>query len=69
MGNGSVPTELIKSVTVPSLVIDGGSSPPFMRDAASAVAEGLPNAKRLTLQGQTHDINPPVLAPVLMDFF
>jgi pimeloyl-ACP methyl ester carboxylesterase len=69
MGDGSVPTGLLESVTAPALVMDGGESPAFMRGAARAVADGLPNAQYRTLQGQTHDVDPVVLAPVLVAFF
>jgi pimeloyl-ACP methyl ester carboxylesterase len=69
MGDGSVPTKLLASVTVPTLVVDGGASPAFMQNAAQAVADALPNAGRRTLEGQTHDVAPEVLAPVLEAFF
>jgi pimeloyl-ACP methyl ester carboxylesterase len=69
MGDGSVPTGLLESVAAPVLVMDGGESPAFMHDAARAVADSLPNAQRRTLQGQTHDVDPEVLAPVLAGFF
>jgi pimeloyl-ACP methyl ester carboxylesterase len=66
---GSVPTERLASLTVPTLVMDGGASPAFMHNAAQAVAHALPNAKLRTLEGQTHDVAPEVLAPVLVEFF
>jgi pimeloyl-ACP methyl ester carboxylesterase len=69
MGDGSVPTERLASLTVPTLVMDGGASPAFMHNAAQAVAHALPNAKLRTLEGQTHDVTPEVLAPVLVEFF
>jgi pimeloyl-ACP methyl ester carboxylesterase len=69
MGDGSVPTKLITSITVPTLVLDGEASPAFMHNAAEAVAHSLPNAQRCTLAGQTHDVDPDVLAPVLAKFF
>jgi pimeloyl-ACP methyl ester carboxylesterase len=69
MSDGSVPTKLLASVTVPTLVVDGGASPAFMQNAAQAVADALPNAGRRTLEGQTHDVAPEVLAPVLEAFF
>src|SRR5437016_2628118 len=34
MGDGSVPAERLASITVPTLVIDGGASPAFMHNAA-----------------------------------
>jgi hypothetical protein len=40
-----------------------------MHNAAQAVAHALPNAKLRTLEGQTHDVTPEVLAPVLVEFF
>jgi len=69
MGDGSVPIERLASLTVPTLVMDGGASAAFMHNAAQAVAHALPNAKLRTLEGQTHDVGPEVLAPVLVQFF
>jgi pimeloyl-ACP methyl ester carboxylesterase len=69
MGDGSVPAERLASITVPTLVIDGGASPAFMHNAAQAVAHAIPNAKLCTLEGQTHDVAPQALAPVLVEFF
>ncbi len=69
MGDGSVPTERLASITVPTLVMDGGASPAFMHNAAQAAEQTLPNAKRRTLEGQTHDVAPQVLAPILVEFF
>lgn len=69
MGDGSVPREQLASITVPTLVIDGGASPAFMHNAAQAVALALPHAQHRTLEGQTHDVAPEVLAPVLVEFF
>jgi pimeloyl-ACP methyl ester carboxylesterase len=69
MGDGSVPAERLASITVPTLVIDGGASPAFMHNAAQAVAHALPNAQHRTLEGQMHDVAPEVLAPVLVKFF
>ena len=57
------------SVTTPTLVVDGGKSPAWMRHAMQALATVLPNAKLRTLEGQTHMVKPNALAPVLLDFF
>ena len=54
--------------TAPTLVMDGGKSPAWMRNAMKALADTLPNAKLQTLDGQTHMVNPKVLAPVLKSF-
>jgi pimeloyl-ACP methyl ester carboxylesterase len=68
MGDGSMPVDLIKSVRQQTLVLDGGASPPFMQNAAT-IAKDLPHGQHRTLAGQTHDVDPKVLAPVLIEFF
>ena len=65
----SLPVERWKAVTVPALVMDGDASPEWSRNAVRAVADALPNAQRRTLAGQTHEVDPAVLAPVLVEFF
>jgi pimeloyl-ACP methyl ester carboxylesterase len=69
MGDGSVPAERLASITVHTLVVAGGASPEFMDTAAQAVAHAMPNAKHSTLEGQTHDVAPQALAPMLVEFF
>ena len=69
MGDSSVPAEQAASVTIPTLVMDGGASFPFMHTAANNVAAAMPHAQRRTLEGQTHDVAAEVLAPVLVEFF
>jgi pimeloyl-ACP methyl ester carboxylesterase len=69
MGDGSVPADQLASITVPTLVMAGGASPTLMQDAAQVVAHALPNVKHRTLEGQTHDVAPEVLAPILEQFF
>ena len=56
-------------VTVPVLVADGGASDAWMHHAADALAKVLPHASRQTLEGQTHAVDPKVLAPVIIEFF
>jgi pimeloyl-ACP methyl ester carboxylesterase len=57
------------SVTVPTLVMDGGKSPAWMRNGMRALGDALPNAQRRTLDGQNHMIKAAPLAPVLTEFF
>ncbi|MFI7109771.1 alpha/beta fold hydrolase [Nonomuraea sp. NPDC050227] len=57
------------SVTVPTLVADGGKSPQWMRNSVGALAKALPAADYRTLDGQTHIVKPEALAPVLREFF
>ena len=57
------------SVRVPALVMDGGASPDWQRHAVRALAQILPDAHRMTLEGQDHGPDSEVLTPVLVDFF
>jgi pimeloyl-ACP methyl ester carboxylesterase len=57
------------SVTVSTLVMDGGKSPAWMRHANRSLANVLPNAQYRTLAGQTHMVNGKAHAPVLVEFF
>ena len=57
------------SVAIPTLVLDGGASPVYQRNAVQALVDLLPNAQRLTLAEQTHEVAPEVLTPVLEKFF
>ena len=57
------------SVTVPTLVLDGGKSPTWMRHAMRALSQVLPNAEYRTLEGQTHMVKAGAHAPVLTEFF
>jgi pimeloyl-ACP methyl ester carboxylesterase len=56
-------------VDVPALVLDGGVSPTWMRDAAAAVIERLPDATGRTLEGEGHGAPPEMIAPILEAFF
>jgi pimeloyl-ACP methyl ester carboxylesterase len=56
-------------VTVPTLVMDGGKSPGWIRRANRSLANVLPNAKHCTLEGQTHMVKAEVHAPTLVEFF
>jgi hypothetical protein len=58
-----------RSVPTRTLVMDGGLSPESMRAAARTVAGVLPNARYRTLDGQTHQVEPNAIAPVLEEFF
>jgi pimeloyl-ACP methyl ester carboxylesterase len=69
MGDGSPPVDDAKAATMPALILDGSESPAFMHEAAEALARAMPQAQRKTLKGQTHQVSPEVLAPVLAAFF
>ena len=55
--------------TVPTLVMAGGKSPEWMKNAMRQFADVLPNARLLTLDKQTHMVKPKVLGPELVKFF
>lgn len=65
----SAPTDLAARVSVPALVMSGDAGAPFMPHTARALSEAMPHGEMRMLEGQTHDVNPAVLAPVLVDFF
>ncbi|MGC4953112.1 alpha/beta fold hydrolase [Actinomadura citrea] len=63
-----LPEDLLAGVAVPTLVLDGGDSPAWMRDIARRTAALLPAGTHRTLDGQTHDVDPAALAPALAGF-
>jgi pimeloyl-ACP methyl ester carboxylesterase len=69
LAGGSVPRELASTIAVAALVLAGAASPPGLQQAAKATADALPTARHRTLDGQTHDVAPDALAPVLVEFF
>lgn len=69
MGGGPAPRERLASVGVPVLAVAGGASPDWLREAARTVADAVPRGTYRTLEGQSHMVDPNVLAPVLADFF
>jgi len=64
-----LPRDKWASVTMPTLVMDGGESPAFMHHGAQALTNILPNAQHRRLQGQDHGPADEVLVPVLVEFF
>jgi pimeloyl-ACP methyl ester carboxylesterase len=68
MGDGLVPRELLASITVPVLAVAGDAGPQWLREAAEAIARAAPRGTYRTLAGQTHMVDPEVLAPVLAEF-
>lgn len=70
MGPGNaLPTELLTSISLPTLVLNGADSPRWMRDAGRAVAAAVPGATRRVLDGQAHAVAARSLAPELLEFF
>jgi pimeloyl-ACP methyl ester carboxylesterase len=77
MGDNRPPTDRLARITRPTLVATGGASPAsfvggggdFFAKAADAIAAGIPRAQRQTVEGQTHQVDPKVMASVLERFF
>lgn len=69
VGDGALLRERAPSVTIPTLVMEGGASDAGMRDAARALAAAMPNAQLLTLEGQDHAADPAVVAAAMAAFF
>lgn len=56
-------------VRQPTLVIAGGKSLQYMRNAQAAIAQAVPDARLETLPGQTHMVKAKVTGPVVRGFF
>lgn len=65
---GATPTALLSTINVPTLVLAGTATAPFMIDAAHRIVKLLPNATFTELPDQHHAVPPEVLAPVVADF-
>lgn len=57
------------SITIPVLILEGGDSPPTLRNAAATLEALLPNATKRTLAGQGHGAPADILAPGLASFY
>jgi len=69
VGDLSLPADRLRSIKAPTLALYGSQSPALMGPAAKALAEAIPDGQFRVLDGQTHDIVPSALAPVLLEFF
>jgi pimeloyl-ACP methyl ester carboxylesterase len=67
LGDGAPPTARLAKITQPTMVATGGGDD-FFEQAADAIAASLPQAQRLTVEGQGHVVDPKLLAPVLERF-
>jgi pimeloyl-ACP methyl ester carboxylesterase len=67
-----IPAGCWPQLAAPTLVMAAGKAPAwtrFMRHAMESLAGALPTARYLVLEGQTHQVKPKALAPVLLSFF
>ena len=65
---GTIPDDLVRAVTMPTLVIAGEASPEFFRDTAARIAALLPNGTLTMLEGQDHGAPAEVVAPIVAAF-
>ena len=49
--------------------MNGDTSYVFMLESARELVNAIPQAQHHTLEGQTHEVSPEALAPVLVEFF
>ncbi|MEO3786749.1 alpha/beta fold hydrolase [Actinocorallia sp. B10E7] len=70
MGPGNaLPTRTAASLNTPVLVLNGGASPAWMRNAGVALAKAVPGAAHRVLDAETHNVSPRALVPELLEFF
>nr|WP_106617528.1 alpha/beta hydrolase [Saccharothrix carnea] len=63
------PADRWSGAEAPALVIAGGKSPEYLRNAQRHLASALPQGELTVLPGQTHMVKPRATVPVLVDFF
>ena len=64
-----VPKQRLGAIRIPTLVMHGSKTDARLQRAAREVAAAIPGAQHRTLAGQTHNVNPEVLAPAVREFF
>jgi pimeloyl-ACP methyl ester carboxylesterase len=64
-----LPAGYYTDVAAPTLVIAGGKSPAYLKNAQAAVAAQLRDATLVELPGQTHMVKGAATAPALREFF
>lgn len=69
MSGSPEPLQKWASVSVPTLVMDGGNSPAYMHLGAETLVSILPNARHQRCPGQDHGVADEVLTPLLKEFF
>jgi pimeloyl-ACP methyl ester carboxylesterase len=69
VGEDGIPTERASHITMPTLILYGKDSFPFMASVAKTLHKVIPDSQLDALEGQTHNPLPQVLVPVLQKFF
>jgi pimeloyl-ACP methyl ester carboxylesterase len=63
-----LPKERAASIRVPTLVMAGSKTQPRLLEAIDTLARTIPGAKKVILEGQTHNVAAQALAPPVIDF-
>lgn len=69
MGNFAVPVAELAGISTPTLVLGGTKGKQNMKDAVAATAAAIPGSTLHWLEGQTHQVDPAVLAAEFARFF
>jgi pimeloyl-ACP methyl ester carboxylesterase len=66
---GVVPRERLARIGVPAVAVSGGASGEWASRAGAAVADAVPGARHVVLDGQTHAVAHEAIAPVILEAF
>ena len=70
MGDYSIPVAKAADLKMPTIILDGGASFPFMKPTADALVGAMKgNGTRKTLEGQQHNVDGAILGAALTEFF
>jgi pimeloyl-ACP methyl ester carboxylesterase len=67
--DSALPSASLAKLSLPTLVLNGTASFPWIAETAQALVQALPNAQAVHLERQPHSPAPDVLAPALLRFF
>lgn len=69
LGDGPVPTDIMNKVKVPTLVMQGGLSPQWQRNACAIIADCIPGGRLVTIEGASHVMPLAEVADPIIQFF
>jgi pimeloyl-ACP methyl ester carboxylesterase len=67
-GDQGVPASL-SAITVPVLILGGGTSPDWFHRTVDETAAVIPGARLIMVEGYDHNVPPEVIGPTLTEFF
>ena len=68
MGDYAPPVATAAKIAVPTIILTGDASFPFMHPTADVLAAAIPDARTGRLEGQEHNVDPAVLGPAIKEF-